>query len=62
MLTRFWKKSKKSAGNGQCVEVRRVGNTVEVRDSKYPNVAILRFTLGEWEAFLDGAKKDEFNL
>jgi hypothetical protein len=35
---------------------------VLVRDSKNPQGAILRFTMDEWLAFIDGAAKGEFNF
>ncbi len=56
-----WRKSLKTQANGQCVEVARVGETIGVRDSKDPAGAILTFTLPEFEAFLDGAHKGEFD-
>ncbi len=57
-----WKKSSKSGTNGgQCVEVRRHEETIQVRDSKDPHGAILRFTRHEWEAFIGGAKDGEFD-
>ena len=63
MITTAWKKSSRSAGNqGECVEVRRDEETIQVRDSKDPNGPILTFTVAEWEAFLDGATKGEFSL
>jgi hypothetical protein len=43
------------------VELRRVGETIEVRDSKHPTGPVLRFTPGEWTAWLDGAKNGEFD-
>jgi hypothetical protein len=63
VISQEWKKSSRSGGNsGECVEVRRNDGTVQVRDSKDSNGRILTFTLAEWEAFLDGATKGEFNL
>ena len=56
-----WRKSAKTQANGQCVEVARVGDLIGVRDSKDPNGPILEFTVQEFEAFLDGAGKGEFN-
>jgi hypothetical protein len=43
------------------VELRRNGDAVELRDSKDPHGAILRYTPSELIAFLDGAKKGEFD-
>jgi hypothetical protein len=34
---------------------------IAVRDSKDPEGAILTYTAAEWRAFLDGAKKGEFD-
>ena len=57
-----WRKSKQSAANGGCVEMRRSADgVVEVRDSKDPTGPVLHFTEFEWAAFLDGAKKGEFD-
>ena len=56
-----WIKATASGNGGECVQIRRHGGVVEVRDSKDPEGAVLRFTSGEWVAFLDGAKKAEFD-
>lgn len=57
-----WIKSSFSGGGVDCVEMRRHEGMIEVRDTKDhgagPN---LRFTDSEWAAFLDGAKKGEFD-
>lgn len=56
-----WIKSTRSSGSGQCVEVAFVDlDTVAVRDSKNPTGSVLVFTRAEWDAFLDGAHKGEF--
>ena len=56
-----WIKASKSANNNDCVEMRRNGQTVEVRDSKDPHGSVLRFTPAELDAWLDGARKGEFD-
>jgi hypothetical protein len=56
-----WIKSRMSSSQGQCVELRRSAGGVEVRDSKDPEGPILGFTPREWAAWLDGAKKGEFD-
>ena len=56
-----WIKAKASGGNSQCVEMRRHGERIEVRDSKSPTGPVLSFTAGEWAAWLDGAKRGEFD-
>jgi hypothetical protein len=44
------------------VEWAQLDNAVAVRDSKNPDGPVLRFTHGEWSAFLDGAKAGEADL
>jgi hypothetical protein len=56
-----WRKAARSVANGACVEVAPAANMVAVRDSKDPDGAILLYTKAEWSAFLDGAKKGEFD-
>lgn len=61
---RYRKSSRSSSNGGQCVEVGRIpgSSTVAVRDSKHPDGPALHFTRAEWEAFLAGAKEDEFSF
>jgi hypothetical protein len=56
-----WIKATVSAEGGDCVEVRRHDDAIEVRDSKDPDGAVLRFTAREFAAWLDGAKHAEFD-
>ena len=58
-----WKKASKSGGNGgNCVEVARLDDgSVGIRDSKHPDGPVLRFSQVEWDAFLDGMAKREFD-
>lgn len=54
---RTWKRSSRTYGNGNCVEVAaRPGDHVDVRDSKNPEGAMLRFTPAEWTVFLAGLR------
>jgi hypothetical protein len=55
-----WQKATKSGNNGECVEMRRHNGTVQVRDSKNPEGAVLSFNAREIAAWIDGAKKDEY--
>ncbi|WP_067507500.1 DUF397 domain-containing protein [Actinoplanes sp. TFC3] len=62
MLDHIWRTSTRSGDNGQCVEVRRVSDTIEVRDSKNQTGPVLTFTFAEWAAFTNGTKDGEFDL
>ena len=57
----LWRKSTKSNFQG-CVEVRFVGDSVELRNSRDRDGPILVFTTNEWDAFLAGAQEREFDL
>ena len=57
-----WIMSSRSTGNGgSCVEARRHEGLIEVRNSKRPEASTVVFTVEEWDSFLDGAKKGEFD-
>jgi hypothetical protein len=55
-----WRTAVKSSGGG-CVQVARRQGAILVADSKHPSGPVLSYTLREWDAFLDGAKKGEFD-
>lgn len=56
-----WRKAQRSVNNGECVELARTGGMIAIRDSKNPAGPVLMYTHAEWHAFLDGAKKGEFD-
>ena len=58
-----FRKSSWSKNNPKtCVEVATIPSVgVVVRDSKGPGDVMLRFTFGEWEAFVNGVKAGEFD-
>ena len=63
MLGPEWKKSQRSGQSGQCVEARLTPDGhVEVRDSKDPDGAVLRFTPEEWVAFVGGVRDGDFDI
>ncbi|QJY46184.1 DUF397 domain-containing protein [Pseudonocardia broussonetiae] len=55
-----WTKSSFSGGIGACVEVRRVGGEIAVRNSRSPS-AEQTYTQAEIRAFIDGVKAGEFD-
>jgi hypothetical protein len=57
-----WIKSSLSFANSNCVEVASLhGGQIGVRDSKDSTGPVLRFTSGEWDAFLGGVRNGEFD-
>ena len=56
-----WVKASRSSHSGQCVEMRRQGAVVEVRNSKDPHGPVLRFTGAQFAARLDGAQSSEYS-
>jgi Domain of unknown function (DUF397) len=55
-----WVKASMSASLGACVELAPCGDMIALRDSKSPSV-MLHLTLLEIRAFIDGAKRGEFD-
>jgi hypothetical protein len=57
-----WVKSSKSYAFGNCVEVANYpGGDVAVRNSRFPDGPVLRFTPAEWHAFMGGTHLGEFD-
>ncbi|MFF5760031.1 DUF397 domain-containing protein [Streptomyces longwoodensis] len=58
-----WFKSRRSGGNGNCVEVARLADgCVAMRNSRYPEGPVLVYTPEEIMAFLGGVKDGEFDF
>jgi hypothetical protein len=57
-----WRKSRRSAGNGNCVEVRFGPGSVAVRDSKDPDGPMLELGLEPWRHFVDAARRGDLDL
>lgn len=55
-----WRTAAMSA-SGDCVEVGSQAGLILVRHSKDPDGPVLSYSRREWAAFLDGAKKGEFD-
>lgn len=58
-----WRKSRKSANGGNCVEVAtNLPGLVAVRDSKNTAGLALAFSGQAWSAFLQEVKRGQFDL
>jgi hypothetical protein len=55
-----WIKASRSYATSQCVELAAAGDMIALRDSKNPDTQLL-YTVAEIDAFLDGAKRGEFD-
>ena len=63
LITETWRKSTKSGPySDNCVEVRLVDNTIELRNSKNPEAGTATFTKSEWTAFTSGVMNNEFEV
>jgi hypothetical protein len=61
-MNAVWVKSSLSFSNGNCVEVAELpGGSVGVRNSRDPGGPVLTFTRREWDAFLGGARRGDFD-
>ncbi|HET8661196.1 MAG TPA: DUF397 domain-containing protein [Micromonosporaceae bacterium] len=56
-----WRRSQRCESNA-CVEAALVGGDIAVRDSKNPDGPVLRFSLAEWDAFMDGVQAGDFRF
>lgn len=51
----------KMSGDSNCVQVRSDDDMIVIGNSRFPDGPFLSYTKDEWTAFLDGAKKGEFD-
>jgi hypothetical protein len=55
--SREWRRSTRTYGGSNCVEVAVLsGERIDVRDSKNPRGAVLRFSSADWNAFVSGIR------
>jgi hypothetical protein len=55
-----WFKSTYSSGQGACIEVATLPNTIATRDSKDLNSPVLLFTRHGWRDFIGAVNRREF--
>jgi hypothetical protein len=58
----LWRKSSRSGGKTNCVEVTTAAGLVGIRDSKNPDMAILVSSFRQWKNFIRGIKNEKFDL
>jgi hypothetical protein len=56
-----WRKARRSANNGACVDVASANPHVLVRDSKDQSGPVMRYSGSAWQAFLADARKGHFD-
>jgi hypothetical protein len=56
-----WRKSRRSGFQGNCVELADAGQTVAVRNSRFPDGAVLAFPTRDMAGFLDAIKSGELD-
>ncbi len=58
-----WRRSRRSLGNGECIEVGLIQGRVAVRDSKAPGGEIVTCSANAWRSFATWLKRaTEFDL
>ena len=58
----IWRKASASNPTGNCVELAKLSNgEIAVRNSRFPEGAVVVYTRAEIAAFLDGARAGEFD-
>jgi hypothetical protein len=57
-----WRKARRSANNGACVEVTPANLRVLVRDSKNQGGPVMQYSRSAWRAFLHDTKKGTFDF
>jgi hypothetical protein len=55
-----WRIASKSGG-GNCVEIAKFDDSVAFRHSRRPDAEVIVYSLSEFDAFIDGAKRGEFD-
>ena len=53
-----WRKARRSAGHGACVEVAPVNGQIAVRDSVNPDGGRLQYPAQSWQAFVSIIKSE----
>jgi hypothetical protein len=52
-----WRKARRSANNGACVELAGTNGLIAIRDSKDPEGPVLSYSADAFRTFLEAAKR-----
>lgn len=56
-----WRKARRSANNGACVELAPVAGQILIRDSKDQNGPVIAYSQYSWRLFVAAAKTGHFD-
>jgi len=56
-----WRKARRSANNGACVELAPAAGQILIRDSKDQNGPTIQYSASTWQAFVAKAGKGHFD-
>jgi hypothetical protein len=56
-----WRKARRSANNGACVEVAPAAGTILIRDSKDRDGTVVQYTGISWRMFVRAAKAGQYD-
>lgn len=62
MITSEWQTAQRSGAGGNCAQVRRNGEMIEIRNSKRPDETPVAFTVPEWLALIGSVEDGQFKL
>jgi hypothetical protein len=54
-----WRKARRSANNGACIELAPANGQIAVRDSKNPGGTWLRYSAQSWREFIGTIKAEQ---
>jgi hypothetical protein len=57
-----WRKARRSANNGACVEVAPVNGQIAVRDSMNPTGGRLQYSAPSWQVFVSAIRNGYFRM
>jgi len=56
-----WRKARRSANNGACVELAAANGQILIRDSQDQNGPVMKYSECSWDLFIANAKMGQFD-